>query len=349
MRAAGAQSDFDLSPRRIAAEMKIEALLDQPIRTLSGGESVKLALAKTLAASGCSSKLVVSSPFCWLSRANRSLFDRVLERYNHCQIPSEILALEGENDLAPVQAEGLGGDCSKTPAFFLELSGAWIGIGMMVNSVGAEQPRVRIADFSGELSSPCLLVGGNGEGKSLLARSLSGAIATHGKVVIESEDRSGRARLLFQDVITQTLLRSFDGIVASVKGSQRVQALKIYRRFCQAFEARPAEPDDRFVPLDPGAVAGGRSLLEIKMILISVRLAERPPALILDEPDWGLSRRDAVALVAAVIDAAHSLGVPVILISHKPWWQLVAGSVLKVEKMLEDEGDCRFEIRLRQM
>ena len=349
MRAESEQPDSDLAPRRIAAQMGIEALLNQPIRTLSGGESVKLALAKALASSGYSSKLVVSSPFSWLSRANQALFDRVLDRYSGKQIPADILALEGEDDPAPIRTEEVPDGFSRKIAFSLVFSGAGLDIGTLVDSVPDEQSRVRIADFSGELFSPCLLVGDNGQGKSLLAKSLSGAVVTHGEVVVKSAGATGRARLLFQDVITQTLLRSFDGIAASVKGNNRDKAVRIYQRLGKAFEGCPGDIDDRPGPSGSENSAGKRTLLEIKMILIAVRLAQRPPALILDEPDWGLSRRAAILLVAAVVDAAHALDVPVILISHKTWWQPVAGSVLKVEKSLQNRGDCRFEIRLHQL
>jgi ABC-type lipoprotein export system ATPase subunit len=337
------------SPRQLAAEMEIETLLHQPIRTLSGGESVKLALAKSLAVSAASSKLVVSSPFSWLSRVNRALFDRVLDAYHHQRVPVEILALEGEDDPAPIRADTFWEGRAEKPLFSLSFSGARIALGSPLNAVTDEQLRARVADFSGRLVSPCLFEGGNGQGKSLLAKSLAGAIATRGEAVIESAHATGRARLLFQDVITQTLLRSFDAITHSVKTGRRGQTVKLYQHLCRAFEAQAGESGDCFAGREPERAVGPRTLLEIKMILIAVRLAESPPALILDEPDWGLSRQAAISLVAAVIGVAHAQGVPVILISHKPWWQSIAGSMLKVEKFRQDDGGCPFEIRLQQM
>ena len=79
------------------------------------------------------------------------------------------------------------------------------------------------------------------------------------------------------------------------------------------------------------------------------KLCGRPRALILDEPDWGLTRSSAVALVAAVIKAAHAFGIPVVLISHKPWWLTVAKSIIRVErgpKKSDDPGADAFRIRL---
>ncbi len=331
-----------VSPRELAAEMEIETLLNQPIRTLSGGESVKLALAKALAVSGTSSKLVVSSPFSWLSQANRTLFDRALDSYHRQQVPTEILALEGEDDLAPIQSESFWPGGVTKPTFSLVFAGARLAIGSPVNAVSDEQLYARVADFSGELVSPCLLAGENGQGKSLLAKSLAGAVTVRGRAVIKSSRVNGRARLLFQDVITQTLLRSFNGIVASVKANRRGRAEKLYQKLCRACENQPGENGE-------GSAALPRTLLEIKLILIAVRLAESPPALILDEPDWGLSRPDAISLVAAAISTAHDLGVSVILISHKPWWQPIVGSILNVKKVPLNEGDGPFEIQLEQV
>jgi energy-coupling factor transporter ATP-binding protein EcfA2 len=69
----------------------------------------------------------------------------------------------------------------------------------------------------------------------------------------------------------------------------------------------------------------------------------------LDEPDWGLTRTSAVALVAAIVKVAHSFGIPIILISHKPWWHPIAKSVIRVDrtpKTSDETGTTAFEIQL---
>jgi len=337
------------SLRELAAGMQIETLLDQPIRTLSGGESVKLALAKALAFSGTSARLVVASPFSWLSRSNRALFERALDGYRRRQVPVEILALAGEDDLAPARAAEFSGAVAGGAAFSLVFSGARLAIGSPVNAVTDDQLYARIADFHGDLVSPCLLTGENGQGKSLLAKALAGAIATRGTVVARSGHAAGRARLLFQDVVTQTLLRSFEGIVASAGGDRHKRVVALYRQLLRASGNGPGESAGRHDPAGTGIFGRRRTLLEIKTALIAVRLAARPPVLILDEPDWGLSRPAAIALVAAVIDAAHALDVPVLLISHKPWWQMIAGSRLRVAKVPLKAAGCPFEIRLERL
>jgi len=283
MCAAAGQAKARYSPRELAAGMEIEALLNQPIRTLSGGESVKLALAKALAASGYSAGLVASSPFSWLSRENQALFDRVLDGYRRQQKPVALLALEGEDDPTPIHAQVPWEGGTALPEFCLVFSGVQVAIGSPVNAVTDVQLHARVADFSGRLVSPCLLEGGNGQGKSLLAKALAGAIATRGRAVIESGSGTGRSRLLFQDVITQTLLRSFHAIVASVKPDRRGHAMELYRQLNRAFTGPAGVSGDRAARPVTGEAAGRRTLLEIKTALVAVRLAERPPALILDE------------------------------------------------------------------
>jgi hypothetical protein len=74
------------------------------------------------------------------------------------------------------------------------------------------------------------------------------------------------------------------------------------------------------------------NLLDIKTVLVASRLASAPSALILDEPDWGLNRSSAIAFVSAVLAAAHRQKTPVLLISHKPWWQSIAKSRVLVSR-----------------
>ena len=62
-----------------------------------------------------------------------------------------------------------------------------------------------------------------------------------------------------------------------------------------------------------------------------------------------MTRSDAVAFVTAVMDCAHEMGVPVGLISHKPWWLPLANSRLTVArgpKRLDEEGCGAFHIDL---
>jgi hypothetical protein len=82
------------------------------------------------------------------------------------------------------------------------------------------------------------------------------------------------------------------------------------------------------------------TLLELKMLLVALRLAAQPTAIVMDEPDWGLRQSMALNFVRGVIQAAHGVGIAVLLISHKPWWQDWARSILTVRKVAPDPADA---------
>ena len=86
-------------------------------------------------------------------------------------------------------------------------------------------------------------------------------------------------------------------------------------------------------------------------MLVAARLCGKPGALILDEPDWGLTWERSIGFVRAVIQTAHASGIPVILISHKPWWPPMAGSVLNVARStrsVKTETSSTFHIALKK-
>jgi energy-coupling factor transporter ATP-binding protein EcfA2 len=318
-----------------------DALL-QPMRTLSGGETVRLALARVLLAASLRPHLVIASPFTWLSERHRPLLRQAVAAFHAVDKPVRILAMRGEDDRAAMSSAWLAAAPVAALPFELATQGLRIALGLPVNALTAEPAEALVYDAAYALASPCLVAGENGQGKSLLAKALSGAVAFQGRVTLESERTCGRARLLFQDVITQTLLRRLSDLMPpSSGGALEPQAcfahiLREYKRIlAQCGRADLALPD-----------GGTADLLTVKAMLVAVRLAARPAALILDEPDWGLTRDAALALVLASVHAAHALGVPVLIISHKPWWQPLAQSRLTVVKTPSDAA--RFGIRLEK-
>lgn len=343
MRAGGSVGDRSLSVENVAEHFAISATLNQPIRSLSGGETVKLSMAKSFIDAGHSRQLTISSPFSWLSYNNAVYFERLCRRYQTMGIPVEILALDGEDSHTVIgENDPLVEPRQRNVEFHLGLEKVRIPLGTFFHDLQGQRPQAEVAEFESRLKSPCLLTGGNGQGKSLVAKVLAGAIDYSGNAQITNRGGSGRARLLFQDVVTQTLLRSFEGLAAPSSPESTVSTLDLYHRiirhFTDAFASR-----DKPVPLTDGNRLP--SLLEIKAMLIAARLGSRSKALIMDEPDWGLTRESSVALVSATVTVAHALGIPVVLISHKPWWESVAGSILKVAR--SDAGpDGSFQIRL---
>jgi ABC-type Mn2+/Zn2+ transport system ATPase subunit len=342
---AGCMRARDAGASRVAAvadDFGITPVLHQPIRSLSGGETVKLAMAKAFIAAGYSRRLTIASPFSWLSANNMMYFQRLCSGYRDLGIPVEVLALDEEDSTEAIGARDAYGAVSGPNADFdLHLENVRIRLKSFLLALHGREVFAEVGDCRFPLKSPCLLIGENGQGKSLVAKALAGALDFTGKARIERTGASGRVRLLFQDVVTQTLLRSFDGLSALPSGGA-LSGMQTYRRImahvASVFTARGGRP-----PV--GKNGGSRTLLEIKAMLIAVRLAAPCRALVLDEPDWGLTRASSVALVSAAVSTAHRLGVPVLLISHKPWWTPIAASILQAERTSADNGG-NFRIRL---
>ena len=347
--ACQADPGVDLNAEQLAAEGGLTENLHQPVRTLSGGETVKLTLAKARAATFFSRRLAVSSPFCWLSPENRILFDVLLADCVHHHVGVTIFALEGEDDLRPVcQADVLRCHDGPSVPFSIDLQGLRIPLTPAMGLLGEKTAFATVADFKADLVSPCLWVGNNGQGKSLVAKALARTTAHGGRARVWGASGTGSARLLFQDVMTQTLLRSLDALgrfpgTAQEKRAARAIGGRILDGCRDSALAASATGN--------GGDCQGRdtSLLAIKAALVAARLGVRPGALILDEPDWGLTRRTAIDFVLSVVGEAHTMGVPVILISHKPWWAPLAKSRLVVSRSARSvsaETAGSFGIRL---
>ena len=334
-------------PAEVAERFSLTHHLHQSIRSLSGGETVRLALAKAYLQVTHAARLTVASPFSWLALDHWEEFRDLAERSRDRHTPLELFALEGEDSLQKVAPEH-GRRASFLP-FSWRMSALQLDLGTLIDRLFDRPVWAEVATLEESLVSPCLLWGDNGQGKSLIAKALSGALPLKGEAVVYGSDGPRRVRLLFQDVLNQTLMRSVrqltprhaNGAVAAayddiLKSFQRLNPTGMRR-------LRPfAELHHRHNP---------PSLLEMKVLLTALRLVDNRVALILDEPDWGLNRDDAVAYVSAVIDAAHARAIPLILISHKPWWRPMVRTVRYVRKeRLSASGSkgCLFRIRIEQ-
>jgi energy-coupling factor transporter ATP-binding protein EcfA2 len=248
-------------------------------------------------------------------------------------LPITLFALEGEDDFSERRLTAPPPWPGQDVFFVISTHAAELSLGKTVFDLGARPQSAAIADVRMRLRSPCLIQGDNGQGKSLLAKALSGAIKTRGHIALNGEH--GSARLLFQDVINQTLLRSFGSLTKSIGRGGRAGLRNMFNQILGDYHAilgdAPERDADDFNARLP-------SLLLIKIMLTAVRLCDRPNALILDEPDWGLTRRSAEALVQAVVRCAHGAAVPVLLISHKPWWHDLVRSCIRVEKCMRAAG-----------
>ena len=77
---------------------------------------------------------------------------------------------------------------------------------------------------------------------------------------------------------------------------------------------------------------GNKTIVEIKFLLVAVRIIDNPTALILDEPGWGLTKDNSIAFVTSIISVAHTNLIPVIIISHKKWYDNISKSELFIKK-----------------
>lgn len=351
MQAAVSHPAYEERAEEVARKFNFENHLAQPIRTLSGGETVKLALAKAHIGADTAVKLAMASPFCWLDKDNLGYLEGVLADYRKRNIPVTLFTLEGEDDADPIMGDtDLGAAWSTPVCFSLATQRLRLTLGSSLVAFNMPPPpEVQVGDFEARLFSPCLWVGGNGQGKSLMARVFSGAVRFRGSTQLTGPNGRRYVRLLFQDVIAQTLLRSFKTIrsQAGIRGSDTISG--IYRRLISII--------NRMAPHLPLGESGPRNgalptILETKAILVAVRLAHDPGALILDEPDWGLSRTAATAFVAAVVNVSHRLDLPVILITHKPWWDIVVKSrvrIVKSDVAMAEGRVASFQIRLEEV
>jgi energy-coupling factor transporter ATP-binding protein EcfA2 len=332
----------------VANQFGLTANLYQPIRTLSGGETVKVALAKCYLAAAATHGLVVASPYSWLSQKNARYLENTVQHYCRQGLPVELMALEGEDTSTPFELELFNhmAVTSSVP-FELVFSDVRIGLGAPVSAFDSQPVTARLENCRLSLQSPCLVIGENGQGKSLVAKALSGAVSHEGSIGITAGGDIEAARLIFQDVLVQTLLRPFERLAALAPGAMRNRVLELYR------ELNALMLD--WAP-DTGCTSSGqpnrnetRTLLEIKNMLAAARLTGTPGMLILDEPDWGLTRTDSMVWVLAIVNVAHRLGIPVVIISHKPWWGPLAKSAIDVKKRVMEprEGDTDvFRMRL---
>ena len=229
------------SVEEVAEDYGVSENLYQPIRTLSGGETVKLALAKAFLFASFSRRLTIASPFSWLSRDNGVYFEKLYTHYVDVGLPIELLALDGEDSTEPYEITGAQHEILSPPVdFSVVFKDVNIPLSSSLNPLQSRNTNAGVDDLEHELRSPCLIVGENGQGKTLIAKALSGAISIQGTAELNPKQNAGPARLLFQDVITQTLLRSFDGIAASAARICEENPLHVYDKIFEAYALESA-------------------------------------------------------------------------------------------------------------
>ena len=241
--AAPQKADTIESPASVAEKFGLSAHLHQSIRSLSGGETVRLALAKALLAAERASRLTVASPFTWLSLDHWTDIETLADHYRACGTSLEFFALEGEDTREP----GSNQELKVAPlSFSWRLEGLQLHLGNLMDRLH-DRPVMAAVDWVDEaLISPCLLCGDNGQGKSLTAKVLASAIPHSGVAAASGDNGPLRPRLLFQDVFNQTLMRTMRQLTSRAASPVSPRAAHQAARSRWAF-ASPAAIAEAFV------------------------------------------------------------------------------------------------------
>jgi energy-coupling factor transporter ATP-binding protein EcfA2 len=316
----------------------------QPIISLSGGEILLLNFAKADIMLPFVHGLVACSPIHWLNENRYSYWDKLARHYCRKHRSVDVALLEGDPFIDEAN-EAFNAPINPIPAIDWRLSLSNLTIVFEEIRFPAYHPaskinyRLAAAGRAIGLTSPVLITGDNGVGKSIFAKLLAGIIKpASGSVSVRAPNGPDCSRLIFQDVIDQLFGKSINGHMNWVfrfDRQKRQFARKIYTDI-----DTPMRAYLQHYPADLEAL-GSKSerctLLQAKISLISERLATLPSVLILDEPGWGLSRSIARKLVETVCRAAGNLNVAIILISHHArWWQDMVFSHIHLTTIAKD-------------
>lgn len=299
----------------VIERFNLQNLMHRFVYSLSGGEVLRLAMAKCALQWPIVTRLAIAAPWHGLSHGNFKFLDELISGYDQRGKRVELLNLEGDDNFEP----GTETQTSKHDPVTFSLKVSSLKIPLADPDRGTAFPVAQVEDFEdSDLASPCAIMGENGNGKSLLARSLAGTIDYTGTLKV-GEDSTKPVRLIFQDVSSQMLLGT-----ASLNWelSQNKVAKYLNDRLL-----------DNVRTLLPNYSLGQDTLLQTKVAMVALRLSNQPSALVLDEPDWGLSRLESIALFHAVVDVCHFQKTPLIVITHRRWLDNFFNSRLTVRKI----------------
>jgi energy-coupling factor transporter ATP-binding protein EcfA2 len=317
--------------------------LDQPIYTLSGGERIRGALVKVNLMLPRLKTIYLCSPSHWLNFDAYYLLDKIVANAIQLDVNVKLFLLDGELWRTDKAKNSTNFDNTKGSTWYLEGN----NFSLSLDANAEINTQNRILNFSFEsfenkaLLSPTLLHGANGAGKSLLAQCICGMHFNEPPVISKSKHGAGATavRMIIQD----SLAHLFRGNI--IKHPARVfdfdnEAMKKAQALFKDFSLKCKDklwtgaPNDAYLI---GVDEEPNTLMQAKLMLVAERLVYSPSLLILDEPAWGLSIRQANALASIVINYCNINAIPVLIISHTTnWYDDGFGSQIKVSRNLDN-------------
>lgn len=213
-------------------------------------------------------------------------------------------------------------------------------------------PVISEADFSLPRGGLCVLVGGNGTGKSTFARLLLGELACdEGSIELFGQDVSRFTRWPEVGYVPQQTPADYDRFPATVlevvraglyaaagpllpyRRRHRVRALEVLAQVdLQGLEHRLI-----------GELSGG----QFQRVLLARALVAAPRLLVLDEPTSNLDDPSTEAFYRIVVEARRAIGAAVLLITHDlARMPALGGSIWTLERgvLSRDEEDGRADV-----
>ena len=292
---------------------------------------------------GISTKLILCSPTQWLNPDKYCYLENLLSKYIANGKDVDYLLLQGEllpesitNIVGYIKNEVLIEKQNILP-WLLESENVEVELTPIQFPEKSDSKTIKfiIERSSIQLSSPTLLLGDNGVGKSVFAKVLSGLEkCKNGYLKVKAGGSSGYARLLLQESIYQlfgeSIINHFERVFEDDE-EQKKLAYDIYYSLDSIVR--------NFVKTNPiygydviGCNENPSTLLQCKMALVAERIASKPPLLILDELDWSLSGPISKISFKAISIESYKNSVSLLIISHnKDWWLEIVNSIISMK------------------